>query len=175
MAASAGSGALSARSEQDDTLPDLPIPSIKDSIAAFLASVQPLLSESELEEAAEQARELESRSDLHEALGELREDCVKQGKSYLEDFWYNGYLQPRGGIAVNVNPFFVLEVRGTPGCLEIAPRCNGKAHPCICCTGRCHPKQAQSNSTSNFIGDIYVGILQDGATGHPAQRPVAGR
>ena len=120
---------MTARSEQNDALPDLPIPRIQDSVAAFLASVEPLLGESELLKARDEAAELESRTDLHEALQEMRSECIKQGKSYLEDFWHEAYLQPRGGIAVNVNPFFVLEVSLR---LEIASPCNSQHDPNFC-------------------------------------------
>ena len=167
-AAAAAAGAMSARSEQSGTLPNLPIPSIQDSVASFLSSVEPLLSDGEMLKAKEEAAELESRSDLHEALQDLRSECIKQGKSYLEDFWYEGYLKPRGGIAVNVNPFFVLEVsRGA--CVEIASVCNSQLDGPNLLAGRCDTQQAQSNCTSNFISNLNACFLQNGSPGHAPQ------
>ena len=108
--AAAALGVLSARSEANEALPQLPIQTIKNALDTFLESVAPLLSADELEQAAAEAKELEARQDLHDRLQQIREAAAKEGKSYLQDFWHQGYLQPRAGIAVNVNPFFVLEV-----------------------------------------------------------------
>lgn len=94
-------------------LPQLPLPGLSESLAAYLASVQPLLSEEEYAAEAEVAKpDSPELQEAHAMAVKLHEESGKVGKSYFEDIWREAYLRPRGGLAVHVNPFFVLEVRG---------------------------------------------------------------
>eukprot|EP00960_Hanusia_phi_P029671 748095-Hanusia_phi.AAC.1 len=110
-------------------LPRLPIPELDLSVGDFLRAAKPLLSASEYEETQQVAKRfLENEGPvLHEKL--LEYDCMPGINSYIENFWEDAYLNqrrcgqegrariltlPYSSIAINTNPFFVLEDDPTP-------------------------------------------------------------
>uniref|UniRef100_M4BX81 Choline/carnitine acyltransferase domain-containing protein n=1 Tax=Hyaloperonospora arabidopsidis (strain Emoy2) TaxID=559515 RepID=M4BX81_HYAAE len=93
-------------------LPKLPIPTLKVTCGHFLASVAALQTP---EEQQLTARSIETflASDgprLQQQLLDYEKDKV----SFIEDFWYEAYLNHRSSVVLNVNPFFVLEDDPTP-------------------------------------------------------------
>ncbi|PNS14512.1 hypothetical protein CAC42_3798 [Sphaceloma murrayae] len=95
-----------------DSLPRLPIPDLDQSLKKYLGALQPLQS---LREHAD------TESAVHEFLRsegpELQEKLKKYaaGKtSYIEQFWYDSYLNFDNPVVLNLNPFFLLEDDPTP-------------------------------------------------------------
>lgn len=99
---------------RQNELPRLPIPSLEESVEDMLRAIAPHVSAEKLAETKSKT-ETFIQSDgprLHQALIEY--DSVPGRKSYLEDFWIDAYLLQRSSIAINTNPFFVLEDDPTP-------------------------------------------------------------
>ncbi|KAJ8655847.1 hypothetical protein O0I10_008511 [Lichtheimia ornata] len=93
-------------------LSKLPIPDLQGTIDRYLSALKPLQSEEEHEKsraAAESFLNHEGPS-LQEELKEYAAD--KQ--SYIEEFWYDSYLQTTDPVVLNLNPFFLLEDDPTP-------------------------------------------------------------
>ncbi|KAH8678107.1 carnitine acetyl transferase [Xylariales sp. PMI_506] len=96
---------------QDD-LPKLPIPDLDHTCKKYLAALKPLQGSRE---------HAETRHAVHEFLKhdgaplqqKLQEYAV--GKtSYIEQFWYDSYLNFDNPVVLNLNPFFLLEDDPTP-------------------------------------------------------------
>ena len=97
------------------SLPSLPVPKLEDTLERFLKKASPLISKEELEKAKESVERFKSGSgkSLQEELEKRAEELRGKG-SYVEEFWYNGYLAPKESVVLNLNPFFVLEDDPTP-------------------------------------------------------------
>ncbi|KAK5096942.1 carnitine O-acetyltransferase yat1 [Exophiala xenobiotica] len=95
-----------------DSLPRLPIPDLESSMKRYLEAVEPLQSSKEHEETKAVARDFVQ----HE--GKELQDKLKlysQDKSsYIEQFWYDSYLNFDNPVVLNLNPFFLLEDDPTP-------------------------------------------------------------
>ncbi|KAJ9663877.1 carnitine O-acetyltransferase yat1 [Neophaeococcomyces mojaviensis] len=95
-----------------DKLPKLPIPDLESSMKNYLESLAPLQSPREHEETKAAAR------DFVEHEGKGLQDKLKvyaEGKSsYIEQFWYDSYLNYDNPVVLNLNPFFLLEDDPTP-------------------------------------------------------------
>ena len=98
------------------SLPDLPIPPLSQSLDLFYDCVRPLVTQAELAEAKALGDELlgESGTALHKRLVEYGAKERGSGRSHIERFWTDAYLQPDDALVLNVNPFFVLEDDPTP-------------------------------------------------------------
>ncbi|KAF1827468.1 acyltransferase ChoActase/COT/CPT [Dissoconium aciculare CBS 342.82] len=95
-----------------DKLPKLPIPDLEDTCKRYLASLEPLQSAREY---AESKRAVDSF--LHNEGPDLQEKlkAYSAGKSsYIEQFWYDSYLNYDNPVVLNLNPFFLLEDDPTP-------------------------------------------------------------
>lgn len=95
-----------------DKLPKLPIPELDASMKVYLEALGPLQSSSEHNETKAAAR------DFVEHEGKELQDRLKKyatGKtSYIEQFWYDSYLNYDNPVVLNLNPFFLLEDDPTP-------------------------------------------------------------
>ncbi|KAH6850868.1 Choline/Carnitine o-acyltransferase-domain-containing protein [Chaetomium sp. MPI-CAGE-AT-0009] len=96
---------------QDD-LPKLPIPELEVSCEKYLASLKPLQSAREHAETrhAVQAFLRNEGPELNEKLKRYAEART----SYIEQFWYDSYLNFDNPVVLNLNPFFLLEDDPTP-------------------------------------------------------------
>ncbi|KAI4818611.1 carnitine acetyl transferase-like protein, partial [Aureobasidium sp. EXF-8845] len=95
-----------------DKLPKLPIPDLDKSCNKYLASLRPLQSAREHAETEAVVQEF-----LRAEGPELQEKLKKYatGKSsYIEQFWYDSYLNFDNPVVLNLNPFFLLEDDPTP-------------------------------------------------------------
>ncbi|KAK9468345.1 acyltransferase ChoActase/COT/CPT [Lipomyces arxii] len=95
-----------------DKLSKLPIPSLNDTIERYLSVVKPLQSAKEHEDTQEAAREF-----LLKQGPELQEKLLAYAStrsSYIEQFWYDSYLNFDNPVVLNLNPFFLLEDDPTP-------------------------------------------------------------
>ncbi|CZT12982.1 probable carnitine acetyl transferase FacC [Rhynchosporium graminicola] len=95
-----------------EKLPKLPIPDLESSTSKYLAALKPLQSprdHAETQQAVEEFLKAEGP--------ELQERLKKYatGKtSYIEQFWYDSYLNFDNPVVLNLNPFFLLEDDPTP-------------------------------------------------------------
>ncbi|KAI8943751.1 hypothetical protein NX059_001728 [Plenodomus lindquistii] len=96
----------------EDSLPKLPIPELDSSCNKYLAALKPLQTPKEHEDTIQSINEF-LRSD-----GPVLQDKLKKyasGKNnYIEQFWYDSYLNFDNPVVLNLNPFFLLEDDPTP-------------------------------------------------------------
>ncbi|KAK4122738.1 hypothetical protein N657DRAFT_574763 [Parathielavia appendiculata] len=95
-----------------EKLPKLPIPDLELTCQRYLTALKPLQSPRE---------HAETRHAVHEFLRnegpELNEKLKKYAEartSYIEQFWYDSYLNFDNPVVLNLNPFFLLEDDPTP-------------------------------------------------------------
>lgn len=95
-----------------DKLAKLPIPDLESTCDKYLAALRPLQSPRD---------HADTRHAVHDFLAhegpELQEKLKKyaEGKtSYIEQFWYDSYLNYDNPVVLNLNPFFLLEDDPTP-------------------------------------------------------------
>ncbi|KAH0542610.1 hypothetical protein FGG08_003018 [Glutinoglossum americanum] len=96
----------------EDRLPKLPIPDLESSCRKYLEALQPLQSGREQEESAAAVQAF-----LRSEGPELQERLKKYAgskTSYIEQFWYDSYLNFDNPVVLNLNPFFLLEDDPTP-------------------------------------------------------------
>ncbi|MCJ1377172.1 hypothetical protein MMC17_000264 [Xylographa soralifera] len=95
-----------------DKLPKLPIPELEDTCKRYLDALRPLQSHREQTETEAAVQEFLKRD------GPILQDKLKKyatGKSsYIEQFWYDSYLNFDNPVVLNLNPFFLLEDDPTP-------------------------------------------------------------
>ncbi|KAI9751480.1 MAG: Ras- protein Rab-35 [Chaenotheca gracillima] len=95
-----------------DKLPKLPIPDLESSCQKYLEALKPLQSAREHGDSAYAVQEF-LRSEGPELQERLRKYAT--GKtSYIEQFWYDSYLNFDNPVVLNLNPFFLLEDDPTP-------------------------------------------------------------
>uniref|UniRef100_K3X4S1 Choline/carnitine acyltransferase domain-containing protein n=1 Tax=Globisporangium ultimum (strain ATCC 200006 / CBS 805.95 / DAOM BR144) TaxID=431595 RepID=K3X4S1_GLOUD len=94
------------------SLPKLPIPTLEETCARYLEYIYALQTPEEYEESKKSVAEFLKKDGpaLQQKLIEYDQDK----NSYIEDFWYEAYLNHRSSVVLNVNPFFVLEDDPTP-------------------------------------------------------------
>ncbi|KAL1871580.1 hypothetical protein VTK73DRAFT_2009 [Phialemonium thermophilum] len=95
-----------------DKLPKLPIPELADTCQRYIAALKPLQSPREHAETKHAVEEF-----LKQDGPELQEKLKKYAEgrtSYIEQFWYDSYLNFDNPVVLNLNPFFLLEDDPTP-------------------------------------------------------------
>ncbi|KAL6707054.1 carnitine O-acetyltransferase yat1 [Coniothyrium glycines] len=96
----------------EDNLPKLPIPDLDSSLKKYLAALKPLQTPKEHNDTVLSLNEF-LKSD-----GPILQDKLKKyasGRSnYIEQFWYDSYLNFDNPVVLNLNPFFLLEDDPTP-------------------------------------------------------------
>ena len=95
-----------------DKLPKLPIPELESTLKKYCEALHPLQSYREQEDTRVAAKEfLEGDGkELQERLKKYATDKT----SYIEQFWYDSYLNFDNPVVLNLNPFFLLEDDPTP-------------------------------------------------------------
>ncbi|KAF1979225.1 carnitine acetyl transferas-like protein [Bimuria novae-zelandiae CBS 107.79] len=95
-----------------DKLPKLPIPELESSCKKYLAALKPLQSPKEHNDT------VHAIQDFIKSDGPALQDKLKKyanGKAnYIEQFWYDSYLNFDNPVVLNLNPFFLLEDDPTP-------------------------------------------------------------
>ncbi|KKA30110.1 hypothetical protein TD95_003067 [Thielaviopsis punctulata] len=94
------------------SLPKLPIPSLDETIKKYLQVVKPLQEESEHRETRLAAERF--LKDEGPELQRKLEEYADNQTSYIEQFWYDSYLNFESSVVFNLNPFFLLEDDPTP-------------------------------------------------------------
>ncbi|KAG1489008.1 hypothetical protein G6F46_011905 [Rhizopus delemar] len=95
-----------------DKLPKLPIPDLESTLQKYLAALKPLETPKEHE-----ATKLAAKEFLEKDGPELQDKLqtyATDKSSYIEEFWYDSYLQYTDSVVLNLNPFFLLEDDPTP-------------------------------------------------------------
>ncbi|KAF2811651.1 carnitine acetyl transferas-like protein [Mytilinidion resinicola] len=95
-----------------DRLPKLPIPVLESSVNKYIRALKPLQSPKESHDTAAAVSEFLKADgpDLQEKLKKYA-----NGKAnYIEQFWYDSYLNFDNPVVLNLNPFFLLEDDPTP-------------------------------------------------------------
>lgn len=95
-----------------DKLAKLPIPPLNDTIERYLEAVRPLETPREYEDTRAAARAFVEKQGP-----ELQERLLQYAStrsSYIEQFWYDSYLNYDNPVVLNLNPFFLLEDDPTP-------------------------------------------------------------
>ena len=95
-----------------DKLPKLPIPDLEATMTRYLEALIPLQTSRENDETKAAAK------DFVDGPGKDLQEKLKKyatGKSsYIEQFWYDSYLNYDSPVVLNLNPFFLLEDDPTP-------------------------------------------------------------
>ncbi|KAK7205086.1 carnitine O-acetyltransferase, variant 2 [Myxozyma melibiosi] len=97
---------------RQEKLSKLPIPPLRDTIQRYLDAVKPLQTPREHEDTCAAAHEF-----IEKDGPELQEKLIQYSSgrsSYIEQFWYDSYLNYDNPVVLNLNPFFLLEDDPTP-------------------------------------------------------------
>ena len=95
-----------------DSLPKLPIPDLSATLRKYLEALAPLQSNREHDETKAAARDFETGEGKQ--LQEKLKKYATGKSSYIEQFWYDSYLNYDNPVVLNLNPFFLLEDDPTP-------------------------------------------------------------
>lgn len=95
-----------------DRLPKLPIPDLDSSLNKYLKALTPLQSAKEHRDSEAAVKDFlwSDGAKLQEKLKEY----AKGRANYIEQFWYDSYLNYDNPVVLNLNPFFLLEDDPTP-------------------------------------------------------------
>ncbi|ABN67407.2 mitochondrial carnitine acetyltransferase [Scheffersomyces stipitis CBS 6054] len=94
--------------QHQDSLQKLPIPDLTETCANYLKVLKPLQTESEHEQTVK-AVESFLKSGTGKYLDSELRTFAKTRNSYIEQFWYDAYLNYDNPVVLNLNPFFLLE------------------------------------------------------------------
>ncbi|KAK6456143.1 mitochondrial carnitine acetyltransferase [Scheffersomyces xylosifermentans] len=94
--------------EYQDKLEKLPIPDLNETCANYLKVLKPLQTESEHQNTV-RAVENFLKSGTGKYLDQELRNFSKTRNSYIEQFWYDAYLNYDNPVVLNLNPFFLLE------------------------------------------------------------------
>ncbi|ODV87399.1 hypothetical protein CANARDRAFT_5937 [[Candida] arabinofermentans NRRL YB-2248] len=98
--------------EYQKDLKKLPIPPLEDTITRYLRCLKPLQTEHEYKQTVESCEQfLKSSGPI---LQQQLIDYAKSRDSYIEQFWYDSYLNYDSPVVLNLNPFIMLEDDPTP-------------------------------------------------------------
>ncbi|KAK4176377.1 putative mitochondrial carnitine O-acetyltransferase [Triangularia setosa] len=95
-----------------DELPKLPIPDLEQTCQRYLASLKPLQGPREHAETKNAVQEFLNNEG--QGLNEKLKAYAEGKTSYIEQFWYDSYLNFDNPVVLNLNPFFLLEDDPTP-------------------------------------------------------------
>lgn len=94
--------------QHQNQLKKLPIPDLKQTCDTYLANLKPLQTEKEHERTIDAVNQFLADGTGAYLDKELR-DYAKNRNSYIEQFWYDSYLNHDSPVVLNLNPFFLLE------------------------------------------------------------------
>lgn len=94
--------------QYQDQLQKLPIPDLKETCANYLKVLQPLQTEREHEKTIEAVQKF-LKSGTGEYLDVELRKYAENRNSFIEQFWYDSYLNYDSPVVLNLNPFFLLE------------------------------------------------------------------
>lgn len=94
--------------EYQDQLLKLPIPDLDETCKNYLSVLRPLQTEKEYEKTVEAVNKFLKDGSGRYLDSELRKFSETRN-SYIEQFWYDSYLNYDSPVVLNLNPFFLLE------------------------------------------------------------------
>lgn len=94
--------------EYQNTLSKLPIPDLEETCTNYLNVLRPLQTEKEYQTTKKAVEKFLKNGVGYYLDKELRE-YSKSRNSYIEQFWYDSYLNYDSPVVLNLNPFFLLE------------------------------------------------------------------
>ncbi|KAL4172705.1 hypothetical protein KRP22_007868 [Phytophthora ramorum] len=96
------------------SLTRLPIPKLEDSLARYLAAVEPVVSPQQLADTRHAVAAFQSGvgTDLHQAL--VARDAANKHTSYINQWWLEMYLTDRQPLPINYNPQIKLKMDPVP-------------------------------------------------------------
>ncbi|ORY74341.1 carnitine O-acetyltransferase [Protomyces lactucae-debilis] len=94
------------------SLKKLPIPALEDSIKRYLSSVKPFQNPAEYKKTEEAAQAFLKEDGP--VLQQRLLDYAADKDSFIEQFWFDSYLNFDNPVVLNLNPFFLLEDDPTP-------------------------------------------------------------
>ncbi|KAL4809399.1 Choline/Carnitine o-acyltransferase-domain-containing protein [Aspergillus unguis] len=97
---------------QQDSLPKLPIPDLESTCKKYIDALAPLQTPKEQDETRAAVKEFLKLDGP--VLQERLQKYATQQTSYIEQFWYDSYLNCDSPVVLNLNPFFLLEDDPTP-------------------------------------------------------------
>lgn len=106
--------------KNQDSLPKLPVPDLEATCQRYLESLSAL--QSPREQAESKAAVEEFLKTDGPALQEKLKHYASSKTSYIEQFWYDSYLNFDNPVVLNLNPFFLLEDDPTPARNNQVPR-----------------------------------------------------
>ncbi|CAH7684772.1 choline acetyltransferase [Phakopsora pachyrhizi] len=95
-------------------LPKLPIPPLRDTCDRYLRVLKPLQNEAEHRRTKRVVSDFLKNPKAGDRLHNQLLDYASNRSSYIEEFWYESYLNHSQSIVLNLNPFFILEDDPTP-------------------------------------------------------------
>lgn len=95
-----------------DSLPKLPIPDLEDTCRRHLEALSALQNAREHEDSKAAVRDFLKHDGP--ALQEKLKNYASSKTSFIEQFWYDSYLNFDSSVVLNLNPFFLLEDDPTP-------------------------------------------------------------
>lgn len=98
--------------QYQNKLQKLPIPDLKSTCENYLSVLKPLQTEQEHKQT------IEATNKFLNGIGPYLDDQLRNysqnRSSYIEQFWYDSYLNYDSPVVLNLNPFFLLEDDPTP-------------------------------------------------------------
>ncbi|CCH47142.1 carnitine O-acetyltransferase [Wickerhamomyces ciferrii] len=98
--------------DYQDKLEKLPIPDLKSTCENYLSVLKPLQTEQEHKET------IKATESFLKGIGPYLDDQLRKyansRNSYIEQFWFDSYLNSDSPVVLNLNPFFLLEDDPTP-------------------------------------------------------------
>lgn len=99
--------------QQQDQLKKLPIPDLQQTCTNYLKVLRPLQTDKEYKCTELAVKEFVEKHDNSPSIGAFLDDCLRKyaadKPSYIEQFWYDAYLNYDSPVVLNLNPFFLLE------------------------------------------------------------------
>lgn len=129
-AAQPGPAAVPSTYAAQSKLKRLPIPELRDTCERYLASIRPLQTDEQ------HKRSQAAVAQFLQEDGERLQHCLKRyardKSSYIEQFWFDSYLNFDNSVVLNLNPFFLLEDDPTPSRNDQVLRAASLTYSALC-------------------------------------------
>lgn len=99
--------------QYQNQLEKLPIPPLQDTLQRYLKVIKPLESEEEYQETVKSCNSF--AKSIGPKLQNLLIEYSKTKDSYIEQFWFDSYLNYDSPVVLNLNPFIMIEDDPIPG------------------------------------------------------------